>query len=208
MNLLKRPALAGAVLLLCLQGAFAAQSSLSAEEAVRGYIDELLARVAEIKPLFEADRARYFREVEDALERFVDFREVARGVMARYGAGPNGASAEQLDRFAEVFKSSVVDFYGSALASYGGQDYVMLDSREQGSNGDAAAEVRMRVEGENGDGFELQYSMFRNAGGQWKLRNLYVEGVNLRRQYYSRFDDLMRRHDYDIDAVIDNWNVE
>jgi len=40
------------------------------------------------------------------------------------------------------------------------------------------------------------------------LRNLYVEGVNLRRQYYSRFDNLMTRNDFDIDRVIDLWKIE
>ena len=60
----------------------------------------------EIKPLYETDReACTSSGVESALAEFVDFREVARGVMAKYGQGPNGASAEQLDRFAVVFRS-------------------------------------------------------------------------------------------------------
>lgn len=205
MNLVRRAFLAMGLLVLGLT-VHAAVPAASAEEAVERYVARLLARVEEIMPWHETDRERYYAEVERALEEFVDFREVARGVMAQYGAGPRGASPEQLERFAEVFKASMVEFYGSALTSYGGQDYEMLPSRPS-PDPENATNVRMRVSSENGDGFELQYTMFLDAAGQWKLKNLYVEGVNLRRQYHSRFDDLMARTGYDIDQVIELWQV-
>src|SRR6056300_1032967 len=124
-----------------------AAQNITAEEAVDQYISALLMRMEEIKPLYETDREAYFSGVENALAEFVDFREVARGVMAKYGQGPNGASAEQLDRFAVVFRSSLVEFYGSALAEFGGVEYEILESREQ----DGAANVRMSVLGDDGN---------------------------------------------------------
>jgi len=127
--------------------------------------------------------------------------------MAKYGQGPNGATPGQLDRFAGVFRASLVEFYGSALAEYGGVEFEILDNRQQ-SNSDRAANVRMSVLGDDGNRIEVQYTMFLNDEDVWKLRNLYVEGVNLRRQYYSRFDNLMTRNDFDIDKVIDLWQIE
>lgn len=197
-------------LLFCLASAVsvrAAEPELGAEEAVAGYIRDLLALNSDIRSLYETDRAFYFDQIEDELEKFVDFREVARGVMARYGTGPNGATPEQLDRFSEVFKDSLIDFYGSALASYDGQSFEILESRGPAREQENAATVRMRVAEDDGSGFEIQYAMFVDPAGEWKLRNLYVEGINLRRQYYSRFDDLMSRNNYDIDAVIDSWHL-
>ena len=182
----------------------AAAQDVTAEAAVDQYFGGLLARMADIQELYVSDRGAYFQAVEEALTEFVDFREVARGVMAKYGQGPNGASAEQLDRFAEVFRTSLVEFYGSALAEYGGVEYEILDSRTQ----DRAANVRMSVLGDDGNRIEIQYAMFLNDADIWMLRNLYVEGVNLRRQYYSRFDSLMSRNNYDIDRVIDLWQIE
>jgi len=180
----------------------------SAQEAVDEYISGLLATMQEIKPLYESDRENYFKEVEEALTSFVDFREVARGVMAKYGQGPNGATPEQLDRFAGVFRASLVDFYGSALAEYGGVEYEFLENRQESRNPERSSNVRMSLLGDDGNRVEVQYTMFLNEDRIWKLRNLYVEGVNLRRQYYSRFDNLMTRNEFDIDRVIDLWDIE
>jgi phospholipid transport system substrate-binding protein len=181
---------------------------LTAQEAVDQYISGLLAAMQEIRALYDSDREAYFQEVEETLSSFVDFREVARGVMAKYGQGPNGATPEQLDRFADVFRASLVDFYGSALAEYGGAEYEFLENRQQSRNSERSSSVRMSLLGDDGNRVEVQYTMFLNEDRVWKLRNLYVEGVNLRRQYYSRFDNLMTRNDFDIDRVIDLWNIE
>jgi phospholipid transport system substrate-binding protein len=185
-----------------------AAQNITAEEAVDQYISALLMTMEEIKPLYETDREAYFSGVENALAEFVDFREVARGVMAKYGQGPNGASAEQLDRFAVVFRSSLVEFYGSALAEFDGVEYEFIKNTQESRNPERSSNVRMSILGDDGDRIEIQYTMFMNEDDIWKLRNLYVEGVNLRRQYYSRFDNLMNRNSFDIDSVIDLWQVE
>jgi phospholipid transport system substrate-binding protein len=186
----------------------AAVNELTAEMAVAQYITDLLAEMKEIHPLYESDPEAYFNAVEVALSEFVDFREVARGVMAKYGQGPNGATAEQLNRFADVFRSSLVEFYGSALAEYGSVNFEILENRQESTNPESASNVRMSVLGNDGNRIEIQYTMFLNDDEVWKLRNLYVEGVNLRRQYYSRFDNLMTRNDFDIDKVIGLWEFE
>jgi len=193
---------------LSLASAAAVAQELTAQEAVDQYISGLLVKMDEVKPLYESDRTSYFREVENALSSFVDFREVARGVMAKYGQGPNGATAAQLTRFAEVFRSSLVDFYGSALAEYDGVEFEFLESRQQTGNPEQSSNVRMSLLDNDGDSIEVQYTMFLDDARIWKLRNLYVEGVNLRRQYYSRFDNLMTRNDFDIDKVIDLWELD
>ena len=180
---------------------------LTAEEAVTGYIDVLLRRVEEVNGLYESDQEKYFEEIELVLSEFVDFREAARGVMAKYSTGENGATAEQLDRFSTVFRTSMVDFYGSALASYNGEEYEFLENRRPPRDPESASNVRMVLTTQDGSRLELQYTMFLNDELDWKMKNLYVEGVNLRRQYYSRFDSQMARYNYDIDAVIDNWLV-
>ena len=208
MNTLRRALLALGLLAAAATAALPVSAQQeSAEAAVERYIGGLMQRMTEIQPLYQSDREAYFDTVENALSEFVDFREVARGVMAKYGQGPNGATAGQLDRFAGVFRASLVEFYGSALAEYGGVEFEILENRQQ-SNSDRAANVRMSVLGDDGNRIEVQYTMFLNDEDVWKLRNLYVEGVNLRRQYYSRFDNLMTLNDFDIDKVIDLWQIE
>ncbi len=182
-------------------------TEITAEAAVETYINNLLAQMASIKPLYETDRTAYFAAIEQALTEFVDFREVARGVMAKYGTGPNGATPEQLERFADVFRASLVDFYGNALANYGGAEFEIIPIGTPPTDPENATNVRMNIQADDGGRFEVQYTMFLNADRLWKLKNLYIEGVNLRRQYYSQFDSMMMSNNYDIDKVIDNWRV-
>ena len=198
------------VLIGCLTGLVAGARSavpeLSAQVAVESYINTLFVTIDEIRPLYMEDRQSYFLNVESALAHFVDFNEVARGVMAKYSAGPNGASSEQLNRFANVFKASLVEFYGSALADYKGSSFEFLPSRGVPKNPEKSTNVRMKLlDGEGG--LEVQYTMFLNEERVWKLKNLYVEGINLRRQYHSRFDGLMVKSGHDIDAVIERWQL-
>lgn len=178
---------------------------LSASEAVEQNFGVLLEQLGEIQEYYTSDRERYFSEMEVALAQFVDFREAARGVMAKYSAGPRGATDEQLDRFADVFRASVVDFYGTALSQYNGERYQVQDS---GSSSSDNATVAMTIEGNDGNSYELRYAMYLNEDREWRVRNLFVEGINMRRQYHSQFDSLMAQHDYDIDAAIDNWDPE
>jgi len=210
MNYLRRMVMVVGIFAGCTAWSFSSMAAqeMTAEEAVDLYISGLLSKMEQIKPLYESDRNLYFDNVESALAEFVDFREVARGVMAKYGQGLNGASAEQLDRFAVVFRASLVEFYGSALAEYGGVEYEILENTQQSSNPERSSNVRMSILGDDGDRIEVQYTMFLNDERSWKLRNLYVEGVNLRRQYYSRFDNLMNRNEFEIDKVIDLWQIE
>ena len=205
MKLLSRSVFSISLMIAVCSGLLAAEARLTAEESVERYINSILLRANELRSYYETDRNYYFSEIESALTEFVDFREVARGVMAKYGTGPNGANDEQLSRFSEVFKASMVDFYGSALASYGGEKFEILENSRPPSDPENATNIRMMVAAEDGSRFELQYTMFLNDEGIWKLKNLYVEGVNLRRQYYSRFDSLVSSNGYDIDKVIDSW---
>ena len=201
---------AACVLLTCAWASHvlaAEEPAVTAEAAVDGYIRTLLVEMEGIKPLYETDRDAYFIAVENALAKFVDFSEVARGVMAKYGTGPSGATPEQLERFAGVFRASLVDFYGSALASYGGAEFEILPIETPPTDPENATNVRMNIQADDGSRFEVQYTMFLNADREWKLKNLYIEGVNLRRQYYSQFDSMMMSHNNDIDKVIDNWSV-
>jgi phospholipid transport system substrate-binding protein len=188
----------------CVLAAEAVAGEITPEAAVESYISDLLSEIKTIQPLYETNKEAYFEGVESALDEFVDFKEVARGVMAKYGTGPNGANDEQMTRFAEVFKSSLVQFYGNALASYGGVVFEIVPPVEPSTDPDNA-NVVMNIVDDSGGKFEVQYTMYKNPASIWKLKNLYIEGVNLRRQYYSQFDSMMMSNNYDIDKVIDSW---
>ena len=181
--------------------ALAQSEELTAVEAAEQSVSQLLQRVEEVRPYFDSDKPQYYAGIEEEVAKFVDFREVAVGVMARYSTQ---ATEEQIIAFGEKLRSTLTRFYGSALVEYGGQELTYLPPREAPEDPDAPTNVRMQINSE-GARIELQYALFKNGDGEWKLRNLFVGGINLRRQYYTQFAALMARHDNDIDRVIEAW---
>ncbi len=178
-----------------------AAEEMTAVESARQSVNSLLAKVEELKPYFASDRERYFSGIQDSLTEFVDFDEVAVGVMARYG---EQASREQISRFGEKLKTTLTRFYGAALVGYDGQELVFLPAGQPSPDPEQNTNVRMQITANNST-VELQYTLFLNEAREWKLKNLFLGGINLRRQYFTQFSALMNRYGNDIDQVIDNW---
>lgn len=191
------------LLLVCFAGsqAMAQNSEQSAVEAAEQAVNNLLAAVRELRPYHDSDEDRYYRGIEEQVTEFVDFQQVAIGVMARYS---RDASDAQIDAFAEKLRGTLTRFYGSALLEYGNQEIRYMPPEDPPEDPRAPTTVRLQIVGD-GERIDLQSAMFLNDEGEWKLRNLFVGGINLRRQYHSQFAALMSRHDNDIDAVIENW---
>ena len=188
------------MLVLAAPGLQAADDT-SAVDSARESVNELLAKVQELKPYFDSDRERYFAGIEQSLSNFVDFDEVAVGVMARYS---EQATREQINRFGEKLKNTLTRFYGAALVGYDGEELVFLPAGRPAPDPEKNTNVRMQISANNST-VELQYTLFLNEAREWKLKNLYLGGINLRRQYFTQFSALMNRYGNDIDQVIDNW---
>ncbi len=189
------------VLSVVLLPSLTSAAELTAEQAAQNGISLLLSTVAEVKPYFATDRDRYFAAVEGALATFVDFEEVAVVVMSRLG---ESATDEQKTRFAGILKNTLTRFYGAALLSYAGEELIYLPSDTPPTDPENSTNVRMQIKGAD-SAFELQYQMFLNDEGQWKLKNLSLGGINLARQYNTQFTALMTQHENDIGLVLDNW---
>lgn len=174
---------------------------LTALQSAEQSVNALLTTVQEVKPFFASDRERYFAGIEESLMTFVDFDEVAIGVMARFA---DQASPEQITRFGEKLRVTLTRFYGAALVGYDGQELVFLPAGEPSPDPELNTNVRMQITANNST-IELQYTLFLNEAREWKLKNLFVGGINLRRQYFTQFSALMNRYGNDIDQVIDNW---
>lgn len=174
---------------------------LTAVESAELSVNQLLATVEELKPYFATDRERYFAGIQESLTSFVDFDEVAIGVMARFA---EQATPEQISRFGEKLKVTLTRFYGAALVGYDGQELVFMPAGEPSPDPEVNTNVRMQISANNST-VELQYTLFLNENREWKLKNLFLGGINLRRQYFTQFSALMNRYGNDIDQVIDNW---
>ena len=186
--------------LLGLPGIGSAQQ-LSAIETAELCVETLLETVVASRDFFLSDRERYFTEVENVLNTFVDFNEVANVVMNRYAVD---ATVEQKQRFAGILRNTLTRFYGASLVNYNGEELVFLPSNNEDAESRTDTVVGMELRGSDSN-LRLQYQMFLNGNDEWKLKNLSLAGINLGRQYFTQFSALMTQHNNDIDLVLDNW---
>jgi phospholipid transport system substrate-binding protein len=114
---------------------------------------------------------------------------------------------DQLDRFTEVMRLGMVRTYGKGLLAFGGSRIEVLVP-EGGSLDDSRVTVKQLVYSDEPEPYELLYQMGKNKEGDWKLRNIIIESVNLGEIYRNQFEASARKYEGDLDSVIDNWTTE
>src|SRR3546814_2687036 len=111
------------------------------------------------------------------------------------------ASPEQMTRFQENFKRSLMQFYGNALLEYNNQQIRVLPS--SGKADDKRTSVGMEVVGRQGEIYPVSYTMV-NAG-EWRVRNVIINGINIGKLFRDQFADSMQRNGGDLDKTLDGW---
>ena len=187
----------------------------SAHEVVEDATQRVMTVVAEASEYADEDPERYYRQVQEILDPVIDFRGFARSVMGPYATSERYRSLDeagqarlraQLDEFTEVMRLGLVRTYSKGLLAYSGSRIeVFAISDEEEASGRAA--VRQLIYSGQAEPYVLLYQMGRNKSGQWQLRNVIIESVNLGEIYRSQFESAARKYDGDLDAVIANWET-
>lgn len=160
------------------------------------------------------DPERYYAQVQSLLDPLIDFRGFARKVMGPYASSDRYRSLDeagrqqlrdQLDRFTESMRSSLVRTYSKGLLAFGGSRIELEPPGEADS--DSRVSLRQLVYADRSSPYEVLYQMGQEKNGDWKLLNVIIESVNLGEVYRDQFLASAREHDGDLDAVIDNWAV-
>ena len=148
------------------------------------------------------DQAAFDKKVLMALEPVVAFDYIARVVMGDYY---KGATKEQQERFAALFKANLVSTYAKGIATYADSNIkVMPAPAPVGDERRVTVDQEVSHEGET---HKLSYSMAKNKTGEWKLINLVLNGINLGRSFSSQFEQLAGKNGGDIDKVIASWEA-
>lgn len=138
--------------------------------------------------------------MEKELSPVVDFRHVARKVMGRYA---RRASDEQLDRFTEVFKKTLISTYSKGLENLHRLDQVEISAARFDPEGDEA-QVPMSIHLKGGQSYKVSYSLFRDDKGRWLVDNILVEGINIGLVMRNQFAHYMRDQG-SVEKAIDAW---
>ena len=179
-----------------------AQAEQTAQQVVQQTVDSLLSDLKTNKASYKANPQAFYDTLNRILGPVVDSEGIAKGVMTvKYS---RQATPEQVKRFEETFKNSLFQFYGNALLEYDNQDIRVLNSGKQEQD---RASVNMEVVGSNGAVYPVQYTMV-NQGGDWRLRNVIINGINIGKLFRDQFADAMQRNGNDLDKTINNWAGE
>lgn len=192
------------LLLSLLAGHAVAQSpSQSPEELIRNSIDELMGQIEGRKDYFANNIDELEALVDDSLDDIADFRYIGASVMGRYF---QNATPQQRSRFANTFRQTLIDTYTKGLVTFDYRELRVRDSQREARHEDQAS-VAMEVVATNGQVYPVSYTL-RLTDGEWKVVNVIVNGINLGLTFRNQFDQAMRDHNRDYDAVIDNWSPE
>ncbi|MGO1461308.1 MAG: MlaC/ttg2D family ABC transporter substrate-binding protein [Marinobacter sp.] len=200
MALTKRLFLALTLMAFCV-----ASAQAGPEEDLQQYVDKntqrLVDKLNEERGLYERDPEAFYKNMDEALEGFVDFRRIAARVMGRYA---RQTTIEQRNEFVAKFKRSLFDSYAQALVSADDFQIKVNDATINPRN-DNRASVAMEVITAGGNRHAVTYSMYRKNDSNWMMENVIVEGVNIGLSFRDRFSQEMEANRGQVQAVIDGW---
>ncbi len=198
MSILRR----GLLVLLACVPLLANAADQSAHDLVDRTTKELLADLAAHKAEYKTNPQAFYDALNNIIGPVVDADGISKSIMTvKYS---RNATPDQTKRFEENFKKGLMQFYGNALLEYNNQGITV--GAAKGDEGDRTS-VDMTVKGDSGAVYPVQYTLVK-LNGEWKVRNVIVNGINIGKLFRDQFADAMQRNGNNLDKTIDGWAGE
>jgi len=175
----------------------------------------VLAIIGEGKGYYDKEPARFNQQVNVVMSEVVDFDSFSRGVMGPYANlqrlttdAEKAQRRDQMKRFSDTFKNGLIETYAKGLLKFNGQRIETLPPRKGDDASSNSISVVQNIYGSGDKPYIVQYSMRKNAEGNWKVMNVIIEGINLGQTYRNQFAAAVDQNRGDIDKVIATWKVE
>lgn len=193
--------------------------SVSAPHAkIEKTTEHLLVLIKDAKTYFEDEPERFYGELRTIINPLIDFKSFTRSVMGDYGTKAYYQSLdksqrteykENYRRFVTRFQDGLINTYGKGLLAFNGQEIkvevataVDLENVKAGK----PVDVIQKIYGADKT-FTITYKMRPNKKGEWLLRNVSIESINVGQLYRNQFSAAMSKQAGDFSAVIDGWVV-
>ena len=174
----------------------------SAHDIVTDTTTRLLADLSANKEKYKASPAEFYDALNNIVGPVVDVDGISKSIMTvKYS---RNATPAQMQRFQDNFKRSLFQFYGNALLDFKNKGIDVAPAKDE--SGDRTS-VDMKVKGENGAVYPVSYTLTK-INGEWKVRNVVINGINIGKLFRDQFADAMNRNGNDLDNTIDNWAGE
>ncbi|MCU1751724.1 phospholipid-binding protein MlaC [Pseudomonas sp. 6D_7.1_Bac1] len=174
----------------------------SAHDIVQDTTNRLLADLAANKEKYKKDPNGFYDALNTIVGPVVDAEGISKSIMTVKYSGK--ATPAQMKTFEDNFKRGLFQFYGNALLEYNNQGITVDPAKNE--SGDRTS-VGMTVKGSNGAIYPVQYTL-EKINGEWKLRNVIINGINIGKIFRDQFADAMQRNRNDLDKTINGWAGE
>ena len=192
----------GLLVLLASLPLMAVAATQSPKEVIQTTTTQLLSDLKANKEQYKANPSAFYDALNANLGPVVDADGISRSIMTvKYS---RKATPAQMQRFQENFKRSLMQFYGNALLEYNNQGITVGAEKK---DGDDRASVDMTVKGNNGAVYPVSYTLTK-INGEWKVRNVIINGINIGKLFRDQFADAMQRNGNNLDKTIDGWAGE
>ena len=179
-----------------------AVASPSAHDLVQDTTNRLLADLAANKEKYKQSPEAFYDALNGIVGPVVDADGISRSIMTVKFS--RKATPEQMARFQDNFKRSLMQFYGNALLEYNNQGITVSPAKEEAAD---RTTIDMQVKGNNGSIYPVSYTLTK-IQGEWKVRNVIINGINIGKLFRDQFEDAMQRNGNDLDKTIDGWAGE
>jgi len=176
-----------ALLLLLYQPLQAAEHP--AERLVIDTTNKVLERLRQQKAELQQDKNKIYPLVEELILPHFDFEKMSIWVLGRNW---RKADAAQQKTFTREFQNLLVRTYSTALLEYTDQkiDFLPFHAGEK----DRKVMVKTRiVQGGGAADIPLNYSLYLNREGKWKVYDISVDGVSLVTNFRTSFASEVQR---------------
>ncbi|NVZ57009.1 ABC transporter substrate-binding protein [Pseudomonas edaphica] len=174
----------------------------SAHDLVQDTTNKMLADLTANKEQYKQDPTKFYDALNTIVGPVVDAEGISRSIMTvKYS---RKATPAQMQTFQENFKKGLFQFYGNALLEYNNQGITVAPAGDE--SGDRTS-VNMTVKGNNGAVYPVQYTL-EKVNGEWKLRNVIINGINIGKLFRDQFADAMQRNGNNLDKTINGWAGE
>ena len=153
---------------------------------VRQTADKVLANVMAHKAAYKADKSKLFRMVNTIVLPHFDFVVMSKRVLGKHW---KKATAAERQAFVNEFKKLLVRTYATALLNYSGQKIEYRPAKIKGRS----ALVRTIVRNNGGATIPINYRLYRNKAGHWKVYDLSVDSLRIVATYRTRYSAEIRR---------------
>lgn len=166
----------------------ALQASAEAQQLVIDTSTRVLERLRQDQENLQANPELIYPLVEDLVLPHFDFERMSIWVL---GKNWRKADSQQQQQFIDAFRTLLVRTYAKALLEYTDQEikYLPFHAEEDAKR----VTVRTEIAQPGGVNIPLNYSMFLNEKGKWKVYDISVDGVSLVTNYRTSFASEIRQ---------------